>query len=222
MPRLLILAPDAQGLRAYISARLPELDVMAPPTSEVGALKRLAREADYILAWRFAPGVLGDAPRLRWIQSFGAGVDHLLGAGLRPDVTITRIVGVFGPGMAEYVLGYCYAITLGLRRSLEQQRRTDWKPFSPSLLSGQTAVVVGLGSIGREVCRLLRAAGLRVLGVSRSGRALAEADQTFAAADLDAVLSRASFFVLVLPLTPDTRGLIATRQLGLLLLDAGF
>jgi phosphoglycerate dehydrogenase-like enzyme len=216
MPRLVLVTPDAEGFRAYISRHLPELDVAIAPADDLRAAKALVREADMLLAWRLPPDLLADAPRLRWVQSFGAGVDHLLPANLPADATITRIVDAFGPAMAEYVLGYCYAATLNVRRILEQQRRAEWKPFNASLLQGKTAVVIGLGSIGRDVCRLLDAAGLRVLGVSRSGRPLPEVKLTLRVDDLERVLPEANFLVLVLPLTPATRGLIGAQQLELL------
>ena len=216
MHRLVIVTPDAEGFRAYISRHLPELEVAIAPSDDFRAAQALVREADMLLAWSLPPDLLTEAPRLRWVQSFGAGVDHLLAANVPADVTITRIVDAFGPAMAEYVLGYCYATTLNVRRILEQQRRAEWRPFNASLLGGRTAVVVGLGSIGREVCRLLDAAGLRVLGVSRSGRPLPEAKQTFRVDQLERVLPEADFLVLVLPLTPATHGLIGARQLELL------
>src|SRR5438093_8434051 len=149
MPTLLILAPDAEGFRRYFAGALPELNVIVPRDDSHESLRVLVQDADFILAWRFAPGLLRETPRLRWIQSFGAGVDHLLTENIPATVAITRIVEAFGPAMAEYVLGYCYATTLDIRRVLEHHRRKQWKPFSPQLLQGRTAVVLGLGSIGR-------------------------------------------------------------------------
>ncbi len=220
MPRLVIVTPDAEGFRAYISRQLPQLELAIAPSDDLRAAQALVREADMLLAWQLPPDLLTEAPRLRWVQSFGAGVDHLLAANLPAGVTITRIVDAFGPAMAEYVLGYCCATTLNIRRILEQQRRAEWKPFNASLLRGKTAVVVGLGSIGRDVCRLLDAAGLRVLGVSRSGRPLPEVKLTFRVDELERALPEADFLVLALPLTPATRSLLGARQLELLPPDA--
>lgn len=84
------------------------------------------------------------------------------------------------------------------------------------MLRGHTALVVGLGAIGSEVARLLRAAGLRVLGVSRGGAARPHAAETGAVADLDRVLPRAEIVVLTIPLTAATRHLLDARRLGLL------
>jgi phosphoglycerate dehydrogenase-like enzyme len=105
-------------------------------------------------------------------------------------------------------------VTLDVRRVLEQQRRAEWRPFEFPLLRDRTAVVVGLGSIGRAVCSLLRANGVRVLGVSRGGQPVPEAERTLAVADLEQVLPEADFLVLVLPLTAESRGLVDRQKLA--------
>ena len=216
MTKLVIICPDAEAYQESIARALPELEIAVGPPDDPARLQQLVREADVLLAWRFGPDLLADAPRLRWIQSFGAGVDHLLGVRIPPGVTITRIVDAFSAAMAEYVVGYAFATRLRIRRILEQQRQAAWKPFNAALLRGSTAVVVGTGSIGREVCRLFGAVGARVVGVSRSGRPIAEAERTLPVDRLEQVLPGADFLVLVLPLTPASRGLIGARQLELL------
>jgi glyoxylate/hydroxypyruvate reductase A len=212
--KLAILTPGAEEIRGYIEQAAPELEVAAPPRDDPEAVRRAVTEADILLAWRFPPELLAEASRLTWIQSFGAGVDHLMANEVPERVTITRLVDAFGPAMAEFVVGYCYAAILNVRRALEQQQRAEWRPFEVPLLRDRTAVVVGLGNIGRVVCSLLRANGVRVLGVSRGGQPVAEADRTVAVGDLDEVLPEAELLVLVLPLTPASRGLIDARKLA--------
>lgn len=229
MPKLVVYTPDPEEFRTRIGRGAPDLEIAIAPhadpesvegSSGSGSVRTAAREAvrdaDYLLAWRIPPELLAAAGRLRWIMSFGAGVDHLLEAPIPPEVTITRVVDVFGPAMAEFVVGYAYAALLGVRRILDQQRRAEWTPFHQGTLRGNTAVVLGLGSIGREVCRLLAANGVRVLGVSRSGRPIAEAERTFGVDQLECALPEANLLVIVAPLTPQTRGLIGAHQLGLL------
>src|SRR5947207_2949924 len=78
--RLVIVTPDAEGFRAYISRHLPELAIAIAPSDDLRAAQALVREADMLLAWKLPPDLLTEAPRLRWVQSFGAGVDYLLAA----------------------------------------------------------------------------------------------------------------------------------------------
>ena len=214
--KLLIASGDAEQYREIITRAEPELEVHVLGKDDPAA-RAFAREMDVLFAWTFPRDLLAGAERLRWIQSTGAGVDHILAGGpLPPGVTVTRMVDVFGPAMAEYVLGYLFAATLGVKRALAQQRERRWEPYSAPLLRGRTAVVVGLGSIGREVCRTLGAAGLRVIGVSWGGRAVPEAEEVLPVARLDEALPRAHFLILVVPLTEQSRGLIDARRLPLL------
>ena len=214
--KLLIASDDGDRYREHIARAEPDLEIEVF-REDHSASHAFAREMDVFLAWKFPASLLADARRLRWIQSTGAGVDHIAAAGpLSPGVVVTRTVDVFGPAMAEYVLGYMFVVTLRVAWVLAQQRERRWEPFAAPLLRGKTVVVVGLGNIGREVCRALRAAGLSVIGVSRSGGSAAEADETVAVDRLDQALPRADFLVLVVPLTDESRGLIDARRLGLL------
>jgi glyoxylate/hydroxypyruvate reductase len=80
--------------------------------------------------------------------------------------------------------------------------------------------VVGLGSIGSEVARTLKAHGLTVIGVSRTGQPVGGLDEVHTVDQLDGVLPRADYLILVVPLTPETRGLIDGSRLSLLPKDA--
>ena len=216
MHKLLIVSDDGQQYLEIFAREAPDLEVQVFGENE-RAGREFAREMDAMFAWKFPPELLAEAPRLRWIQSTGAGVDHIIAARPLPEgVVVTRMVDIFGPAMAEYVLGYLFAATLQVPRIVKAQQAKRWDPFAPPLLRGRTAVVVGLGSIGREVCRTLRAAGLRVVGVSRSGRATDAADETLPAARLDEALPRADCLVLVVPLTDESHGLVDARRLALL------
>jgi phosphoglycerate dehydrogenase-like enzyme len=126
------------------------------------------------------------------------------------------MVHVFDTAMAEYVLGFLLAVQIDFRRAFRQQDAKVWKGWHFPALRGATAVVVGLGSIGSEVARTLKAHGLNVIGVSRSGQPVDGLDEVHTVAELDSVLPRAEYLVLVVPLTPETRGLIDARRLALL------
>src|SRR5688572_2387594 len=111
MAKLAILTPGADEIRGYLEQAAPELEVATPSMHDPEAVRRAVAEADLLLAWRFPADVLAEASRLTWIQSFGAGVDHLMAMAVPERVTITRMVDAFGPAMAEYVVGYCYTVT---------------------------------------------------------------------------------------------------------------
>lgn len=217
MPKLLIVSDDGPAYREIFAREAPELDVKLYRADDP-SVAEFVREMDFLYAWYFPPELVKDAPRLRWISSTGAGVDNVMAARdwLPKGVPVTRMVHVFDVAMAEYVLGYLLAVQLDIRRILRQQQAKTWQQFNPPTLRGATAVVVGLGSIGSEVARTLRAAGLSVIGVSRSGAPVDGIDEVRRVTDLDAVLPRADYLILVVPLTPETRGLIDARRLALL------
>jgi len=174
----------------------------------------LIAEADVLYAWKFPPALYAKATRLAWLQAMGAGVDWALTPELPSRVTVTRAPGIFGPWIAEYVMGWCAWVTQRMAMYLEAQRERRWIAARlPDRLRGKTLTVVGLGDVGRAVARAARAFGMRVVGVNRSGRAAREAERVYASRDLTRALAEADFTVLTVPLTRETRHLIGRRQL---------
>jgi phosphoglycerate dehydrogenase-like enzyme len=183
--------------------------------------------AQAIYVAEFRSGMLRDAwpeaRALRWIHTSGAGVDPILFPELvRSSVVLTNSRGIYDRAMAEYVLALMLAFAKHLPQTLDLQRKHEWLHRETECLDGRTAVIVGAGSIGREIARLLRAAGMRVLGVARRPRGgdsrSASPDEPFERVagieEIGAVLPEGDFVVLVLPLTPETRGLIDARVLA--------
>src|SRR5206468_12352299 len=118
------------------------------------------------------------APRLRWRRAMGAGVDWALVPTLADGVVVTRVPGIFGPWMREYVLGWCLAITQRTETYRAAQRERRWREdVLPERLAGKTMAIVGLGDIGRAIAAAARSLGMRVLGVSRPGRAVREVER---------------------------------------------
>jgi phosphoglycerate dehydrogenase-like enzyme len=171
--------------------------------------------ADVLFAWKFPPDLYPRATRLTWLQAMGAGVDWALVPALPRGVTVTRVPGVFGPWMREYVLGWCAWVTQRMETYRAAQRERRWYPeVLPDRLLGKTMTIVGLGDIGRAIAAAARALGMRVLGVSRAGRAVREAARVYRLPALERAVAPADFVVVVLPLTDATRGLIGARALA--------
>src|SRR5439155_22928088 len=131
--------------------------------------------------------------RLKWMQVMGAGVDWALVPELPPSVQVTRAPGVFGPWMAEYVLGWCSWVTQKMKTYRDAQRQRRWDDHVlPDRLSGKTMTIVGLGDIGRDIARVARGLGMRVLGVSRRGRPVREAARVYPVTAMTRALDRKS------------------------------
>jgi phosphoglycerate dehydrogenase-like enzyme len=171
-------------------------------------------DAEILYAWNFPRELLPRAAKLRWAQSMGAGVERLMVPELPRRVTVTRVAGIFGPWMAEYVLGWCLWLTQRTELFRAQQRERRWRQADPLRLHGTTLCVVGLGDIGRSVAGAARAFGMRVVGVSRSGRKVAEADRVYKTRDIRQAVAGADFVALTAPLTEATRDLIGAAELA--------
>jgi phosphoglycerate dehydrogenase-like enzyme len=173
----------------------------------------LARElpdAEILLGWDFRGRELSSqwqhAHRLKWIHWCGAGVDAVLFDELiQSDVILTNAQGLFDRAMAEYVLGYMLMETKRFIESWECQKSRHWYYRMMPMLSGQRAVIVGVGSIGREIATLLKAVGARVAGVGRRARTQ---DPVFeridGQSDLLQAVSEVDWVIGVLPATPST------------------
>jgi phosphoglycerate dehydrogenase-like enzyme len=182
-------------------------------------LRAAARDADALFLWDFFSGavqdVWPDAERLSWIHVAAAGVDTLLFPALvDSEVVVTNARGVFDRPIAEFVLASVLAFAKDLHRSHDLQLARSWRHRETRTVGGSAALVVGTGAIGREIARLLRAAGMQVRGAGRTAR---DSDPDFGtvvpSADLADHVGWADHVVVVAPLTDATRGLVDRRVL---------
>jgi len=203
---------DAQGYARRIKQPRPVFTVTACSTPAEAELH--VADAEILYAWNFPHHLLPRAKRLRWVQNMGAGVERFLIPELPKGVALTRIAGIFGPWMAEYVLGWCLWHTQRTELFRAQQRESRWRQVDPLRLHGAELCIVGLGDIGRTIARAARGVGMHVSGVSQSGRKVPGVDRVYRARDLGKPLASADFVVLTVPLTPATRGLIGARELA--------
>ena len=160
--------------------------------------------------------VIGRAPRLEWIHSFSAGVDRVATPAVRArGLMVTNARGVCSRPIAEYVVMMCLAIARRLPQLLELQRERTWQPLRGRELGGMTVGIVGYGSIGSEIARLLEPFGAAVLATRRRPeRGAAEANVELLATDrLSELLNRSDVVVVAAPLTEETAGLIGAPQL---------
>jgi phosphoglycerate dehydrogenase-like enzyme len=151
---------------------------------------------------------LGRMPKLRVIQTLSAGVDWLLPA-VPEGVTLCDARGTRDGPVAEWVLG---AILASLKRfgdARDSQRAHEWRWREPDELAGKTVMILGYGSIGLTVERLLVASEAEVIRVARHAR-----PGVHAVDELASLLGLADIVVVLLPLTAATEGLLDREMLG--------
>lgn len=122
------------------------------------------------------------------------------------------------PPTAEMALALLMAAARRLIPSDQRFRQNDWtpryEPYPSVLLRGKTALILGYGAVGRHLGAILRAMGMRVLGVRR--READEANGIYTLDALDELLPRAQVLVIALPGTAATEGLLGEREIRLL------
>jgi glyoxylate/hydroxypyruvate reductase A len=166
-------------------------------------------EIQYAAVWKPNHGELAAFPNLRVIFNLGAGVDALMADSSLPKVPLVRVaVGDLTYRMTEYVVLH---VLMHHRQELYLracQREKRWAPKFQWPASAVSVGVMGLGTLGAHAADALRHLGFRVLGWSRSPRQIEGVDCFHGATQLDAFLQRTNILVCLLPLTPDTRGIL--------------
>jgi glyoxylate/hydroxypyruvate reductase A len=173
-------------------------------------------EVVYAAAWKQPPGSLAGLPELKVIFSLGAGIDHLARDPRLPDRPVVRVVDPdLTARMSEYVVLHCLAHLRGTRYYEAQQRARNWDDARDEPAASDVRVgIMGLGVLGSDAARKLGMMGFQVAGWSRTPKHLDNVACFAGEAELDAFLARTDILVSLLPLTPDTRGLLNRRMFG--------
>lgn len=196
-----------EAVREALAAAFPEREYVV--WSDEASFRHGLGEAEVLLALRPPRGCWGEARRLRLIQMSGAGVDALLPApDLPPGVRVANARGVHEPEMPEFALAMILALARRVPQALAQQARREWRMFAGLRLEGATVGILGLGAIGQSLARRCAALGMRVVGTRRGGEPLTHVDAVHPPGETDRVLRESDVVVVLLPLTPETEGLL--------------
>ncbi|WP_454621383.1 2-hydroxyacid dehydrogenase [Bradyrhizobium cenepequi] len=163
-------------------------------------------EVHYAAVWKPRPGELAAFSNLRAIFNLGAGVDALMADASLPNVPLVRVaVADLTERMTEYVTLH---VLMHHRQELylrESQREKRWAPRYQWAAGAITVGIMGLGTLGANAARILRAIGFRVAGWSRSAKQVDDVECFAGKEQLGAFLRETNILVCLLPLTPDTR-----------------
>jgi len=168
-----------------------------------------------LLAFRAKPGMLPKAERLRWIQSLTAGVEGWLAlSDLPKGVTLTCARGTHRVQMPENILGALFHLTKPYAAIVEDQKTSKWTRRVSDTLAGKTLGILGLGAIGVELARKAAALEMRVIGTKRAPGPVPHVERVYAPEQTSEVLAQSDYVVLLLPVTPETRGYINSARLA--------
>ncbi len=164
----------------------------------------------YVATWGPKPGSLSNLPNLEAIFSLGAGVDHLMSYPDLPDVPIVRVAqDDLTHRMSEYMVLHCLMYLRDQRRFDEDQKAKRWRPDRAPPIAGEVRVgIMGFGVLGQDAARKLKMMGFDVAGWSRTPKTV-EGFEVYAGAEgLTRFLGRTDILIALMPLTPETHGIL--------------
>ena len=216
--KVIVVTPDQAETRRWqdaLQAGLPDFEVLPwrPGQPQSGAR--------YAVVWS-PPGDLFQVETgLKAVFNLGAGVDRVLALPGLPDIPVFRLEDAgMAPQMAEYVIHSLAGYSRGFHAYTVLQSKERWAPLRATRYEDWPVGVMGLGALGAHVAQAVARQGYPVAGWARSDRTL-DGVQVFHGNDqLNAFLSRTRVLVNLLPLTPQTAGIIDGRLLASLLPDA--
>lgn len=198
-------APWIEGLKAAL------------PGAEVSDWQPGAPPADHAVVWAPPQQFLDEQPRLRGIFNIGAGVDALMRLRLPPEALVVRLDDAgMSVQMAEFV---CHALIRHFREfdGYEQDIAAGkWSYRKPRQRADYPVGVMGLGVLGERVARSVAQFDFPVRGWSRTPKEIPGVQCFAGAQQLDDFLRASRVLVCLLPLTPETEGILNARTLGLL------
>jgi phosphoglycerate dehydrogenase-like enzyme len=156
------------------------------------------------------------APKMVWVHTGSAGVDHLAGAGLtEKGIKVTSSSGFNSDSIAEYILMYMIMHVKQMTKQIERQRRREWTRLECDGLSGKTLGIVGPGHIGMDLAKRAQAFEMRVLATRRSykpGEQLPNVDEIYPRDRLHSMLGMSDFVAVAVSLNPETRRMIGEAE----------
>ncbi|MFM7532822.1 MAG: 2-hydroxyacid dehydrogenase [Rubrivivax sp.] len=210
MSVLVLTQPQPPGPFLEAFARLAPHETVH---AELESAQAAADEVEAVLLWRLAPGVLAPFRGLRMLCASAAGVDKILSCPDLPSgLPVTRTVD------AQQNLQIAQYVTLMVLRHVrrlalfeEQAAARAWRRHPVPAPADVRVGLLGLGQSGLAVAQALLAQGFTVLGHSRSPRTCPGVETFSGPQGLEAMLDRSDVLVCLLPLTPDTQGLLDAR-----------
>jgi phosphoglycerate dehydrogenase-like enzyme len=136
-------------------------------------LNLLLQKAEVIFGWihQFPKNMPARTNRLKWIQVLTAGVDRLPEEILKSGIRVANASGLHSSAMGEVVLEMMLMFVKDAPACMRMKQKKEWRRYRPGLLRDRTVGILGLGAVGKEIARLCKAFGMKVIGIRRSGGA---------------------------------------------------
>ena len=157
------------------------------------------------------------APNLKWIHCTAAGVEHLSPfSWASKKLIITNSSGVHAKKAGEYGLMSVLMLQNHIPRIITNQKNKEFVSLFSNPISGKNIVLVGTGSLGSSMAKLVEPLGANIIGVNKKGKPVEGCSKVITIEKIDTVLPEADILYLALPETPETKNLINRKRLDLL------
>ena len=162
------------------------------------------------------------APNLKWIHCTAAGVEHLSPFNWAFDgLIITNSSGVHSKKAGEYGLMSILMLQNHMPKIITNQKNKKFVSLFSNPIKGKNIVLVGTGSLGSSMAKLVEPLGGNIIGVNKKGKSVEGCSKIIKIEKLDSVLPEADILYLALPETPETKNLINRKRLDLLKSSCG-
>lgn len=197
-----------------ISEKKPNIDLF--PCKDESEIAKIIGKVDIIFSGHTFPvEYLTKAVHLKWIQSISAGVENYIKSKLVPqNVLLTKVKGMFGPIMSEYVISHILSVTQNMFISYNNQRKKAWKPYVVDSIRDKIIGVMGLGSVGSYIAYQLHFLCEKIIAIDEQEKKLPFVYREYDISEIDHFLPECDFLVITVPLTAKTEGLIGEKELG--------
>lgn len=216
MKKAVVIVPTERAHRETFKANAPDLEFIYEYSAE--ALKE-------------ASVVIGNPPKddliyaekLEWIQLSMAGTEPYSLPGVLPDsVALTNSTGAFGLAISECMVGYVFELFKKLHLYRDNQQKSEWLDRgSVKRVEGSRVLILGMGDIGSEFGKKMKALGCHITGVKRTLTAKPDwCDELFTSDAIDSLIPSADIIALALPNTPETVNILSRERIAMMKNDA--
>ena len=214
---LLILTEVQEAMRARYKAMLLERFPGKLTINVVGHHNDVGpyiADTDILLCFSppMADHVVRDAPKLKWIQALGTGVDNIVDLpSLGPEVLVTNIRGIHGAPVSEATIAFMLSLARNMPGTVHAQDRSTWERWPAQLLAGKTVGILGVGLIAEYLAPICKAFNMTVVGITGSPRETKGFDRMVHRDDLVKVAPDLDFLVALIPMSAGTRNIVGEK-----------
>ncbi len=173
------------------------------------------KEVRYIFVWKPKADAFEGLDNLKAVFSLGAGVDALMKHPKLPDVPVVRFVDAdLSQRMSDYVVAHVTMHHRQFSRFQADQKARRWSQYYPPAAQETNVGIMGMGVLGQDAVARLKPLGFALRSWSRTPKSIEGVEGFSGDAEFDAFLSQTDILVNLLPLTPETTGILNADTFG--------